>query len=60
MPGAGQGIDAQQIDLFALFSKLPKEQMEQITSNMMESFETMSDSMIQQSAAAFLKTEYER
>ena len=60
MPGAGQGIDAQQIDLFTLFSKLPKEQMEQITSNMMESFETMSDSMIQQSAAAFLKTEYER
>ncbi len=60
MPGAGQGIHAQQIDLFALFSKLPKEQMEQITSNIMESFETMSDSMIQQSAAAFLKTEYER
>ncbi len=60
MPGAGQGINAQQIDLFALFSKLPKEQMEQITSNIMESFETMSDSMIQQSAAAFLKTEYER
>ncbi len=55
--GVPEGMD---IDLFEVFSKLPPEQMEQITAKMNEPFSKTSDSMIQQSAAGFLKGEYEK
>ena len=55
-----QQIPSDSIDLFQILSSLPAEQREQLTAKMEESFGELSDSMAQQSAAAFLKTEYER
>ena len=56
-----QGVpEGMEIDLFDVFSKLPAGQMAEMTTKMDESFSGMSDSMVQQSAAAFLKAEYER
>ncbi len=61
MPGGvPQQIPVDSIDLFQLLSNLPAEQREQLTAKMEEPFGDLSDSMSQQSAAAFLKTEYER
>ena len=58
--GSSQETSAEQIDLFAVLSNLPKEQMEQLTTQIEESFGEFSDSMVEQGAASFLKTEYER
>lgn len=60
---AQSGFDLSKIpagmDLFAVLSKLPADQLAQMTTAINEKFASMSDSMITQSAAASIKAEYE-
>ncbi len=60
---AESGFDLSKIpagmDLFAVLQKLPAEQLSQMTTAINEKFASMSDSMITQSAASAVKTEYE-
>lgn len=45
-------------DIFAVFSMMPKEQLDQIVSEMKEQFSKMPDSIMEQSALNYVKTEY--
>ncbi len=60
---SGSGFDLSKIpagmDLFALLPNLPVDQLAKMTSSVDEKFATMSESMINQSAAASIKAEYE-
>jgi ATP-binding cassette subfamily B multidrug efflux pump len=59
---AGSGFDLSKIpagmDVFALLSKMPAAQMQQITTGMNAKFSAMGDKMITQSAAGAVKAEY--
>jgi ATP-binding cassette subfamily B multidrug efflux pump len=61
--GQSLGIDLSKIppgtDLFAMLEKLPADQLSAITTKINESFATFGDSMINQMAAAAVKTEYQ-
>ncbi len=60
---SGSGFDLSKIpagmDVFALLPKLPADQLSKMTSSVSEKFASMSESMINQSAAASIKAEYE-
>lgn len=47
------------MDVFTVLASLPESQLSQMTAAVNEKFASMSDSMITQSAAASIKTEYE-
>lgn len=60
---AGAGFDISNLpagtDLFVLLSRLPAEQLSQMTNANNTQFSAMSESMLNQSAAAAIKAEYE-
>lgn len=60
---SGSGFDLSKIpagmDVFALMQKMPADQLAKMTSAVGEKFAAMSESMINQSAAASIKAEYE-
>lgn len=60
---SGSGFDLSKIpagmDVFALLPKLPADQLAKMTSSVSEKFAALSESMINQSAAAAIKAEYE-
>ena len=60
---SGSGFDLSKIpagmDVFALLPKLPADQLAKMTSAVGEKFATLSESMINQSAAASIRAEYE-
>lgn len=61
--GQSSGFDISKLpagmDVFALLSKLPADQISKMTASVNEKFSAMSSSMIAQSAAAPIKAEYE-
>ena len=60
--GQGLGIDISKIppgtDLFKMLPMLPAAQLEQITTGISENFSSLGDSMVNQMAVGFVKTEY--
>jgi ATP-binding cassette subfamily B protein len=60
---SGSGFDLSKVpagmDIFTLLPKLPADQLTKMTSSVSEKFATLSESMINQSAAASIKAEYE-
>ena len=60
---SGSGFDLSKIpagmDIFTLLPKLPADQLAKMTSSVSEKFATLSESMINQSAASSIKAEYE-
>lgn len=52
----GTTIDADKIDLFETFSKMPEEQFAAIRKDMVSKFDEMSDSIVKQSATTYVKS----
>jgi ATP-binding cassette subfamily B multidrug efflux pump len=61
--GQGLGIDLTKLppgmDLFSMLGKLPSAQLDQITSGINEKFSSLGESMINQMAVGFVKSEYD-
>ena len=61
--GQGLGIDLTKLppgmDLFSMLGKLPSAQLDQITSGIKEKFSSLGESMINQMAVGFVKSEYD-
>ena len=53
-----QMVESGDVDIFKVFSTMPKEQLEGIKTSLNEKFGDMPDSMITQSAVSYVKSEY--
>ena len=56
--GMGSNIDPNSVDIFEMLSAMPKEQLNEMKSNILDQFKDMPDTIVTQSAVSYVKEEY--